>query len=363
MFYLRAMMRAYRMTAWASPPGAVEIDVPSVGPGQILVRVAGCGLCHSDLTMRHIPAAAGAHLGWAIPFTLGHETAGHIAALGPGVTGFAEGEAVALVSPTSCGSCWYCVRGLDSACPNGRTGRGYGRDGGLADYVLVQDSRSLLPLRSLDPATAGPLTDAGATAFHAVRRALRHIPADGTAVVLGAGGLGSFAVQFLSLLTTAQVVAIDTNPDRLDYARSIGAHQALAGVDEDTVAQIRQLTGGRGADAVLDFVGVDATIAAGVASVRPGGAYGLIGAAGGTLGKPWFGSLPKDGEIYTFQGSTIADAQEVIALADAGLIRSAVEPFTFEQIDDAYARLEAGTLRGRAVVVLADAPDASPTPA
>ena len=99
------MMRAYRMTAWASSPRAVEVEVPSPGPGQILVRVAGCGLCHSDLTMRHVPEAFGAHLGWAMPFTLGHETAGHIAAIGAGVTGFAEGDAVALVSPTSCGSC------------------------------------------------------------------------------------------------------------------------------------------------------------------------------------------------------------------------------------------------------------------
>jgi len=345
------MMRAYRMTAWASSPRAVEVEVPSPGPGQILVRVAGCGLCHSDLTMRHVPEAFGAHLGWAMPFTLGHETAGHIAAIGAGVTGFAEGDAVALVSPTSCGSCWYCVRGLDSACPQGLAGRGYGRDGGLADYVLVNDRRALLPLRSLDPATAGPLTDAGATAYHAVRRALPRVPAGGTAVVIGTGGLGSFAVQFLALLTSAQVVAVDTSPDRLDYARSIGAHRML---DEATVHGIRELTGGRGADAVLDFVGVDSTIAAGVASVRPGGAYGLIGAGGGTLNGPWFGNLPRDGVVYTFQGSTIADAQEVIGLADAGLVRNAVETFTFDQIDDAYARLEARTLRGRAVVLLGE---------
>lgn len=353
-FYLRAMMRAYRMTEWARPPRAVEVAVPTVGPGQILVRVAGCGLCHSDLTMRHIPAAVGAQLGWAMPFTLGHETAGHIAALGAGVTGYAEGDAVALVSPTSCGSCWHCLRGLDSACPHGLAGRGYGRDGGLADYVLVHDRRSLLPLRSVDPATAGPLTDAGATAFHAVRRALPRIAADGTAVVIGAGGLGSFAVQFLALLTNAQVVAVDSNPERLDYARSIGAHHALAGVDDTTAKAIRKLTEGRGADAVLDFVGADATIAAGVASVRPGGAYGLIGAAGGTLAKPWFGTLPKDGEVYTFQGSTIADVQEVIALADAGLIRSAVETFPFDGIAEAYHRLEAGTLRARAVILMRD---------
>lgn len=345
-------MRAYRMTGWAAPPAAVQIPVPPPGPGQVLVRVAGCGLCRSDLAMRRIPRAAGERLGWMMPYTLGHEVAGWIAALGAGVAGFAEGDPVALAASASCGTCWHCVRGQDNSCPRGLAGRGYGRDGGLADYVLVDDRRGLLKLGQLDPRQAGPLTDAGATAYHAVRRAAGQVVPGGTAVVLGAGGLGAFAVQFLRVLTGARVVAVDTNPQRLRYARSVGAHEGLLGVGESTAEEVRALTGGRGADAVLDFVGTDATIAAGTASVRPGGAFGLVGSAGGKLDKPWFGSLPRDGEVYTFQGATIADAQEVIALAGAGLIRNDVEEFPFSAIDDAYARLAAGTLSGRAVIVL-----------
>jgi propanol-preferring alcohol dehydrogenase len=343
-------MRAYRMTGWSTPPRAVDVPVPSPGPGQVLVRVAGCGLCQSDLGMRQLPRAIGEKLGWTMPFTLGHEVAGWVAATR--AAGVAEGEAVALVSPTSCGTCWYCVRGLDNSCPRGRTGRGYGRDGGLADYVLVDDPRSLLRLSALDPRAAGPLTDAGATAYHAVRRALPRIAPGGTAVVFGAGGLGAFAVQFLRILTAARVVAVDTNPDRLAYAAELGAHETLSGVDGSTVSAIRKLTDRRGADAVLDFVGVDATVGAGVASVRPGGAYGLVGAAGGKLDAGWFGALPRDGEVYTFQGSTVADAQEVIGLADAGLIRNAVEEFPFDGVDEAYRKLATGGLTGRAVVVL-----------
>ncbi len=345
-------MRAYRMIDWAAPPRATEVAVPSPGPGQVLVRVAGCGLCRSDLAMRTLPQPVGERFGWAMPYTLGHETAGWITACGAGVTGLAEGDAVALVSSSSCGACWFCLRGMDNSCPRGIVGRGYGRDGGLADYVLVDDRRGVLKLDSLDPRTAGPLTDAGATAYHAVRRALPRISSGGTAVVLGAGGLGAFAVQFLRILTAARVVAVDANPDRLGYARSIGAHEGLAGVGDATAAGIRALTEGRGADAVLDFVGLDTTIAAGVASVRPGGAFGLIGAAGGKLDRAWFGALPKDGEVYTFQGGTIADLQDVIALAAAGLVCNDVEEFAFDHIDDAYARLTAGTLHGRAVVVL-----------
>jgi propanol-preferring alcohol dehydrogenase len=138
------------------------------------------------------------------------------------------------------------------------------------------------------------------------------------------------------------VVAVDTNPGRLGYARSVGAHDG-----QESAADVR------GADAVLDFVGTDATIAAGLAAVRPGGAYGLVGAAGGRLDRAWFGALPRDGEVFTFQGGTVADVQEVLGLAAAGQIAGDVEEFDFDQIDDAYAQLAAGSLRGRAVVVLA----------
>ncbi|MFC5180803.1 NAD(P)-dependent alcohol dehydrogenase [Actinomadura harenae] len=343
-------MRAYRVVGWQEPPRLVDVDVPRPGPGQVLVRVAGCGLCHSDLTMTGIPAGIGEALGWRAPFTLGHETAGHVAETGADVTAVKPGDPVALVSPSSCGTCRYCARGLDSSCPDGLAGRGYGRDGGLAGYVLVDGVRGLVPLRTLDPATAGPLTDAGATAYHAVRRALPRVHPDGTAVVIGAGGLGAFAVQFLRALSGARVVAVDTNPARLDLARELGADDAITGVDAATAARIADLTGGLGADAVLDFAGVDATIAAGVAMLRPAGVFGLVGASGGSLRAPWFGGLPRDGEVFTFQGSSVADLQEVVALAERGVVRNEVEVFPLDRVEDAYARLARGDLRGRAVV-------------
>lgn len=321
-------MRAYRMTGWGTPPEHCEVPEPTPGPGQVLVRVAGCGLCRSDLTMRQMPRTAGERLGWSMPFTLGHETAGRLP----------DGTAVALVTAASCGTCRLCVRGMDNACPHGLTGRGYGRDGGLAEYV-VADRRGVLPLGGLDPRHAGPLTDAGATAYHAVRRARPRIAPGGTAVVVGAGGLGAFAVQFLRILTGARVIAVDVSADRRAYAESVGAHETTPELN------------GR-ADAVLDFVGTSETIAAGIKAVRPGGAYGLIGSAGGRLDRPWFAGLPADGEVFTFQGSSIADAQEVIALAAAGLIRNQVQEFPFEKTTEAYEMLAAGTLTGRAVIVL-----------
>ncbi|HWS32122.1 MAG TPA: zinc-binding dehydrogenase, partial [Actinoplanes sp.] len=172
-------------------------------------------------------------------------------------------------------------------------------------------------------------------------RALPYISIGGAAVVIGAGGLGAFAIQFLRALTAATVTAVDPLAVRRDRAGATGAHEAVPELPK----RLR-------ADVVLDFVGTDETITAGIRAVETGGAYGLIGSAGGRLGRPWFGTLPRDGEVFTFQGSSIADAQDVIALARAGLIDNQVQEFSFGEIDRAYRELAAGTLTGRAVVVL-----------
>ncbi|MCD0449881.1 alcohol dehydrogenase catalytic domain-containing protein [Actinocorallia sp. API 0066] len=347
-------MAAYRIGAWTERPTTVEVPVPEPGPSEVLVKVAGCGLCHSDLTMIELPGEIGELLGWQVPFTLGHETAGYVAATGSDVSGYAEGDPVALVSPASCGVCRFCERGLDSVCPERPYGRGYGRDGGLAEYVLVDDARFLVPLDpALDPVTAGVFTDAGATSFHGVRRVLPRVPAGGTAVVIGVGGLGGFAVQFLRRLTDARVVAVDTDPAQLARAAELGAHETLPGDAENVPLAIRALTdGGHGADAVLDFVGATATLRTGLASLAPGGSFGLVGAGGGGLDGPWFGTLPNDAEVFTFQGSSQADLRDVLALAASGDIRNDVTLYPFSEVDAAYKALHDGTLQGRAVVTL-----------
>ena len=351
---MTAQMTAYRLLEWEKAPQLVEVDVPQPGPGQVLIRVAGNGLCHSDIGMGLMPASIGELVGWAMPFTLGHEIGGHIAEIGEGAVDtygqpVSVGQAVALISPSSCGVCRYCRRGLDSACPNGLAGRGYGRDGGLAEYVVADAARSVLPLKNVDPIVAAPLTDAGSTSYHAVKRTLHLLEPGSNAVVLGAGGLGSFAIQLIRALSPARVIAVDQHTARLDYARELGAAEVISGVDGETVGAIKELTGD-GADVVFDFVGIDSTIAAGLGSTRSGGAYALVGAAGGSFRGPWMSGLPKDADVFTFQGSCISDAQAVVALAEQGLIRSDVDVFPLERVAEAYEALDRGELRGRAVV-------------
>ena len=192
-----------------------------------------------------------------------------------------SGQPVAVAGIHSCGRCEHCLRGHDNYCPRGASGRGYGEDGGLAQFLVVP-RRELVPITSLDPRRVGPLTDAGATSYHAVKRALPKLVPGSTAVVIGAGGLGSYAVQFLRRLTGAQVIAVDVVQQRLDLARDLGAHDAAWRRTTTPRLQVRELTGGLGATAVFDFVGDDTTITMALASAATLGTVAIVGAGGGT---------------------------------------------------------------------------------
>jgi alcohol dehydrogenase, propanol-preferring len=350
----RSMMRALRLLEWKSDPVLVEVDEPRPGPGQVVVRIGGAGACHSDLhLMRDFEAGA---LPWGPPFTLGHENAGWVHALGDGVTGLEVGQPVAVYGPWGCGTCPRCLLGIETYCedlagapvPGG--GGGLGLDGGMAEYMLVPAARHLLPLPDgLDPMHAAALTDAGLTPYHAVRRSWPKLPPGTTAVVIGVGGLGHLAVQILKATTAARVVAVDTRPAALDLAREHGADLAIAPGDT-AVAQIRDLTGGRGADVVLDCVGTDATMALGAAAVRMLGDLTIVGIAGGTLSVSFF-RLPYEASVQTVYWGSRPELAEVLVLAAQGALRPQLTPFPLDRAADAYRQLEAGAVEGRAVVV------------
>ncbi len=346
-------MYAYRINDWEEAPRLVEADTPVPEAGQVLVKVAGNGLCQSDLHMTHMPEAFCAPLGWQVPFTLGHEVGGWIEEWGEGVTGLEQGEPVALVSPQSCGACLECTSGFDNICSHGCVGRGYGHDGGLAEYVLLDSVRPLIKLNTLDPLEAGPLTDAGSTSYHAVNRVRDKLEKGTSVLVIGAGGLGSFAVQYLKLLTSADIIVADVNANALERAVEFGAGACIDSQQDNVQAEVAKLTGGRGAQAVLDFVGNDTTISAGIACLSPRGSFVLIGAADGGHAAPLFPALAaKAADIYCFQGPTMADTRAVMELAEQGELHNRIELFEFNEdsIQKAYRKLASGDLVGRAVI-------------
>ena len=344
-----AAMKAYQLVAWQQPPELRDVRVPEPGPGQVLVRIGGAGACHSDLHLMEWPEGT---MPFELPFTLGHENAGWIEALGPGVESWRSGGAVAVYGPWGCGRCRECRQSRETLCERqsvlGAYGGGLGRDGGMAEYMLVPDARLLVGLGDLDPRDAAPLTDAALTPYHAIKRSLHLLGPGSTAAVIGVGGLGHMAVQILRALTPARIVAVDVASDKLRLAREVGAHEVVESGAGATEA-LRELTGGLGAQVVLDFVGADATMALAAQSVRMGGDVAIVGLAGGVL-QYQFGAVAFDATITIPYWGTAIELMEVLELARQGTIRAHVEHFLLDHVDQAYARMREGSLDGRAVV-------------
>ncbi len=341
-------MKAIRLTAWEHPAQLVDVPVPEPGPGEVLVRVAGAGLCHSDLHLMHWPAGS---LPYELPFTLGHEVAGTVASLGPGADGVEPGEPVLVYGPWGCGRCPACSVGAEHLCEGTRHGRGAGLgcDGGLAEYVVVPSPRLTVPLDGLDPVVAAPLADAGLTPYHAVRRALDLLGPGTSAVVIGVGGLGHVAVQLLKAVSPARVVAVDIRDEALALATRSGADVALQ-ASELAAGDLRRAAGGRGAALVVDCVGSDDTLALAAGAVRAGGHVSVIGLAGGTFPMR-FRDVPLETSVIFSNWGTRVELAEVVALAREGVIDIEIERIPLAGVPAAYERLAAGAGHGRLVAV------------
>jgi propanol-preferring alcohol dehydrogenase len=343
-------MLAYRLLRAQAQPEFQDVPQPHAGPGQVVVRVAASGLCHTDFTVRSRDVAY-----WKDtppPFTLGHEIAGWVEELGSGVTGFTRGDAVAInPSWASCGRCHMCLSGEENHCLRQKSIRapGVGYDGGHAPFVLVPEARFLVPIGDLDPVEAAPLTDAGITTYSAIKASLLAIWPGSTAVVIGIGGLGLYAVQFLRHLTGARIVAIDSSETRLKLARDYGADEVIPS-GPGAADQIRALSDGIGAAFVLDCVGVNATLATAVAALSWRGRLVMVGAGGGSYPFDFF-KVPPGAQLATsVNGGSIA-LKEVVDLAALGRLKILVDRYPLDSARKAYDDFEHGRLVGRAVLV------------
>jgi len=345
-------MKALRLVEWERDPELLDVPAPEPGPGEVLLRVGGAGACHSDL---HIMEWKAGTIPWRtpLPFTMGHENAGWIEQLGAGVGGFSVGDPVAVYGHWGCGRCQPCREGRENHCENSATyndaaeGGGLGLDGGMAEYMLVPAARYLIPLDRLQPREAAPLTDAGLTPYHAVKRSLHLLGAGSSAAVIGVGGLGHMAVQILKAVSGAGVIAVDVSEDKLRLAREAGAdHGVLSGPDART--EIREIAKGRGVQLVLDFVGSDATIELGMGIASVVSSVTILGIARGVL--PWtYFKVPYEASLAVSYWGSISDLMEVIKLAEAGHIASHNSYYTLDQHAEVYAALRAGEVLGRAV--------------
>lgn len=323
-------MRAMVLSQPGQPIEARELPDPiGQAPGSV-IDVVACGICHSDLH-----AAAGDYP-TNLPIILGHEVVGHHATLGP----------VLVYACWGCRrpDCWACSSGQEMICPNA-TEAGLFRDGGYAEKMVIPDDAYLVPIGDMDPYRTAPLACGGLTAYRAVTHTLERLrgAARPRALVLGAGGLGQFGIQFLKILTDASVTVVDSSADKRAVALELGADEARDPADLDPADFNGTF------DAVIDFVGADSTLAAASRSVARQGIAVVVGLYGGTI--PFgFGAVPHEARFMTSVWGTLAQLTELVALAGEHALASPVEVMPLDQAQQALDRLAAGGAAGRLVL-------------
>jgi NAD+-dependent secondary alcohol dehydrogenase Adh1 len=340
-------MKAVQLGKYDSAPELVDVADPEItSPLDVIVRIGGAGVCRTDL---HIIEGQWAEKSKVeLPYTIGHENAGWVEAVGGAVTNVAVGDAVILHPLVTCGLCRACRDGDDVHCLNSAF-PGIDTDGGYAEY-LKTTARSAIKLdSSLQPVDVAALADAGLTAYHAVAKAARFLRPGDKVIVIGAGGLGHIGVQVLRALSSAEMIVIDRNPDALALAKELGAeHTVLA--DGNQVEAVQELTGGHGAEAVIDFVGEGGAIEDGIASLRRNGNYYVIG-YGGTLRVPTIDIISTE---INFVGNLVGsynDLAELMVLAAQGKVTLHTSTYALIDFGKALDDLDRGLVRGRAILV------------
>jgi propanol-preferring alcohol dehydrogenase len=337
-------MRAARLHELGKPLRIDEIDVPEVCGDEVLIRIGGAGVCHTDAHIRsgEFPLPPD----FKFPLTLGHENAGFVEAIGPEVVGVARGDAVAVFGGRGCGRCRICVQGDEQVCNMAL----WIASGGYAEYMHVPSERFLIKLDGLDPVEAAPLADAGLTPYRAIKRALPYLYPGASVVVIGVGGLGHLALQILRALSPgSRIIAVDIADDKLQLAADLGADEVVDGRG-DAAAELFRITGGEGAQAVIDLVGNDATLQTAAAAAGRKSFIVIVGIGGGTLPVSFF-SLRGESVLTNSYWGSYTELQELLVLARDAKVRPTVTPMPLDRINEALDSLEQGKTHGRAVIV------------
>ncbi|HEU0241960.1 MAG TPA: NAD(P)-dependent alcohol dehydrogenase [Micromonosporaceae bacterium] len=340
-------MKAVRLHGYHEQPVVAEVAEPTIqGPLDVIVKVGGAGVCRTDLHIIEGQWDAAMHP--PLPYTLGHENAGWVHEVGAAVTNVAPGDTVILHPSPTCGLCRACRAGQDMHCTNSSF-PGLDGDGGMAEYLRTSARACVKLDPTTQPKDVAALADAGITAYHAVRKAIPLLYPGTTCVVIGAGGLGHIGIQCLAALTATTVIVVDRNPDALTLAAQLGAaHTVVA--DGAHVDGVRDLTGGLGADVVLDFVAEQGAENDGFAMTARGGSYYVIG-YGGMLHVPTLDIISTERNIVGNIVGTYNDLAELMVLAQTGRVTLHTRTYPLDAAVDAIADLDAGRVRGRAILV------------
>jgi NAD+-dependent secondary alcohol dehydrogenase Adh1 len=340
-------MKAARLDAYGGSLQLVDVPDPKASePHDVVVRVGGAGLCRTDLHI--IDGMLAEHFRVDLPYTLGHENAGWVEDVGADVRDIRIGDPVILHPELTCGLCPACRAGRDMYCGEPRS-PGFSVDGGFAEYVRVTDRALVALAEGLEPVAVAPLADAGLAAYRAVKRCAATLRPGSTVAVIGVGGLGHIAIQLLHALAPVRVAAVDVSPVGLALAAQLGADEVIEG-GAGAADAVRAITGGTGADAVVDFVGDGDSPATAVAMLARGGSYHVVG-YGGSLSLPTADMVALELTIAGSRVGTYTELVELMSLAAAGKIHLQTEVYSLDEIGSAVDALASGRIRGRAVIV------------
>jgi propanol-preferring alcohol dehydrogenase len=338
-------MKAARIHAYKKPLVIEDVPTPRPEVGEVIVRVLGAGFCHSDLHVIDGDIQVLPHM----PMILGHENAGRVSAVGQGVTSVKEGDAVVVFGGWGCGRCDYCVSGLDQLCGDAQWCGLSKWDGGYAEYLRVPRERYLIKT-TLDPVRAAPLTDAALTPYRAIKKALPHLQPDHAALVIGVGGLGQYGLKLLRLLSGTPIIAVDSSPSKRMTALELGASLALDPEDPELAHKIAAASKD-GVSAAFDFVGSEETLATAIASTRTLGKVFQVGLAGGSARMKVLENTRFEVGFEATLWGTIKELREVVALVEDGRLTlndSELQPL--DKINEVYARLKRGDVKGRVIM-------------
>jgi NAD+-dependent secondary alcohol dehydrogenase Adh1 len=342
-------MRSAQVSSYGKPISVADVPEPTiVDPSDVIVRIAGAGVCRTDIHILHGELEAAFHP--TLPLTLGHENSGWVHEVGSAVADLAVGDPVIVHPAVTCGHCTACRSGTDMHCATWRFPGVDGWHGGYAE-LLRTSARSLVRLPAgTDPAPLAPHADAGLTAIHAVKRLAPYTSAASTVVTIGAGGVGQLAIQLLRLLTPARVVVVETDPGRAATARRLGGDVVFELPAHAAADAVLDLTGGRGADVVLDLVGEGDVPEHAFGMLAKGGVYSIVGYGGGLR----IEHLDMINRELTILGNQIGSYRDLVDLMDfvaQGRVTIDSQLFPLVDVADVLRDVEAGRMSGRAVLV------------
>jgi D-arabinose 1-dehydrogenase-like Zn-dependent alcohol dehydrogenase len=318
-------MRAVRLTQVGKPLQEAEVDVPEIGASDVLVRVAACGICHSDEHYR-----AGISRMDRLPVTLGHEIAGWIEKTGVDIKHVTRSDRVCIHYLAHCGSCEFCVRGLEQFCRSGQM-IGKHRDGGYAEFIKVP-GRNVFVLPDEIPFEIGAIMMcSSATALHALNKA--RFKAGDSIAIFGFGGLGFSAFQLARAFDCEDVYVVEINPAKLASAASMGAI-AIDARSADPVEQIKEATAGTGVDVALELIGSAKTMRQAVLCLGPLGRAALVGLTAETMSiLPYTELINKEAEIIGVSDHLAAELPTLIEFARSGKLRFPSDALRFVDLD------------------------------